>query len=71
MPDLRPLEDVTAELSAAEAAVADVEHALTRIDAGSYGTCEVCSEPMPDAALETAPASRTCARHGPEPGSTR
>jgi len=71
VPDLRPLEDVTAELSAAEAAVADVEHALTRIDAGDYGTCEVCREPMPDAVLETVPASRTCARHGPELGPLR
>jgi len=71
VPDLRPLDDVTAELSTAESGVADVEVALTRIDDGTYGTCEVCSEALPGAVLEAAPASRTCARHGSEPGPRR
>jgi DnaK suppressor protein len=33
---------------------------LTRLDAGTYGTCEVCGEPIGTARLEARPAARTC-----------
>lgn len=37
-----------------------VEHALTRIDAGSYGICERCGEPIPVARLEVLPYTTFC-----------
>ncbi|HEX2850010.1 MAG TPA: TraR/DksA C4-type zinc finger protein [Acidimicrobiales bacterium] len=43
-----------------EGELADVEHALQRIDNGSYGTCEACGKPIDDARLEAMPATRFC-----------
>jgi RNA polymerase-binding transcription factor DksA len=43
--------------------LADVEHALEKLDAGSYGKCETCGEDIPDARLEALPASRFCMTH--------
>jgi RNA polymerase-binding transcription factor DksA len=36
----------------------EVEHALAKFDAGSYGLCEVSGEPIPEARLEAMPATR-------------
>ena len=57
--DLSILEQVEAEL-------ADVEHALRRLDDGTYGTCEVCGKPIPDERLEAMPAARLCLEHQAE-----
>lgn len=38
----------------------DVEHALERLDAGTYGQCEGCGQPIGDDRLEAMPASRLC-----------
>src|SRR5438132_4196064 len=54
--DLSILEQVDAEL-------ADVEHALHRLDDGSYGTCEVDGKPIPEERLEAQPATRFCLEH--------
>jgi YteA family regulatory protein len=54
--DLSILEQVEAEL-------ADVEHALRRLDEGTYGTCEVCGQPIPEERLEAMPATRFCVEH--------
>ena len=43
--------------------LADVQLALQKLDAGSYGKCEVCGEDIPDARLEALPASRYCMTH--------
>lgn len=43
--------------------LADVEHALARIDAGTYGKCEVCGEPISLERLEARPAATLCIRH--------
>ena len=51
--DLSILESVEAEL-------ADVEHALRRLDDGTYGTCEACGQPIDDERLEAMPAARLC-----------
>ena len=51
--DLSILERVEAEL-------ADVEHALRRLDEGTYGTCEACGKPIDDDRLEAMPAARFC-----------
>ena len=36
----------------------EVEHALAKFDAGSYGLCEVSGEQIPEARLEAMPATR-------------
>jgi len=43
-----------------EAELADVEHALRRIDDGSYGLCEACGKPIDAARLDAMPAARLC-----------
>lgn len=42
------------------AAVADIEEALGRIDAGRYGTCDMCGGAIPLERLEAIPAASTC-----------
>lgn len=37
-----------------------VEHALMRVDAGSYGLCESCGEAIPVARLEVLPYTTFC-----------
>ena len=51
--DFSILERVEAELN-------DVEHALRRIDDGTYGTCEACGRPIEEERLEAVPAARLC-----------
>ena len=51
--DLSLLEQVEAEL-------ADIEHALDRLEEGTYGTCEACGKPIGDERLEAVPAARFC-----------
>ncbi len=51
--DLAILESIEAEL-------ADVEHALRRLDEGTYGTCEACGRPIDEERLEALPATRLC-----------
>jgi RNA polymerase-binding protein DksA len=38
----------------------NVDHALERMEAGTYGTCERCREPIPEERLEALPAARLC-----------
>ena len=40
-----------------------VDAALARVEAGTYGICEVCGEPIPDGRLEARPTARTCVEH--------
>jgi DnaK suppressor protein len=40
--------------------LSDVEDALAKIEAGTYGSCEQCSGPIGDARLEAMPAARLC-----------
>ena len=51
--DLTILDNIEGEL-------ADVEHALQRLDDGTYGTCEACGQPIGDDRLEAMPAARFC-----------
>jgi RNA polymerase-binding transcription factor DksA len=47
------LENIEAELD-------DIEHALGRLDDGSYGTCEACGKPISEPRLEALPGTRFC-----------
>ena len=38
----------------------DIEDALAKFDAGTYGECEVCGRRIPEARLEAMPAARVC-----------
>jgi DnaK suppressor protein len=40
--------------------LAEVDAALARVEAGSYGVCERCGSPIGDARLEALPAARLC-----------
>lgn len=58
---------VTAERGEAEAlaaslreALGEVEHALAKVDKGTYGICENCGKPISPARLEAKPAARLC-----------
>ncbi len=49
-----------------ESELADVEHALRRLDDGTYGTCEVCGRPIPDERLEALPETPFHVEHAPQ-----
>ena len=38
----------------------EVEEALARIDAGTYGDCSVCGKPIPEERLEAVPWTTLC-----------
>ena len=54
--DLSVQEDVEGRLE-------DIARALEKLDDGTYGTCEVCGEAIPDERLEAVPAARYCVTH--------
>ncbi len=41
----------------------EVDAALARLEAGTYGTCEACGKPIVAARLEAMPATRFCIEH--------
>lgn len=43
-----------------EEAIKDIEHALARLEDGSYGLCEQCSRPIPLERLEAIPHAQFC-----------
>jgi RNA polymerase-binding transcription factor DksA len=47
-------------LDATERQLTDVERAQSRLDDGSYGTCEACGRAIPIERLEARPATRFC-----------
>lgn len=58
---------VSAERGEAEALVGElrnaldaVEHAIEKLDLGTFGTCERCGQPITPARLEAKPAVKTC-----------
>jgi DnaK suppressor protein len=46
--------------SEAQARVAEIDAALGRVDAGTYGLCEACGKPIPHARLEVLPEATLC-----------
>jgi len=41
----------------------EVERALAKLDAGTYGRCETCGEAISPARLEAVPTARYCINH--------
>ncbi len=54
---------VGALIEQAERRLSEIDAARARIDAGTYGRCEVCGKPIPDGRLEARPVARTCVAH--------
>ena len=44
----------------ARAHLAEIEGALARLTDGTFGACERCGRPIPEARLEARPTARTC-----------
>ncbi len=40
--------------------LAEVEHALAKFDKGTYGSCDVCGQPIEPARLEALPQANLC-----------
>lgn len=60
-PDIQaPLMTALHALDTAERASIDVADALARMEAGTFGICTRCHEPIPAARLELRPAGRFC-----------
>ena len=51
---------VGALVQQAEAHLDEIDAALERLDAGTYGACVVCGRPIPVARLDVRPAATTC-----------
>ena len=43
-----------------EATLAEIDEALDRVQAGTFGLCESCEEPIPKARLNAVPHARFC-----------
>lgn len=56
-------ESNTSILKQLETQLGDVKNALQKIETGTYGTCEVCGQPIPDGRLAANPSARTCIAH--------
>jgi DnaK suppressor protein len=44
----------------ARAAIAEIDRALGKIEAGTYGLCEKCGNPIPEARLQALPYAALC-----------
>ncbi len=42
--------------------LADIDRALAKLDEGTYGTCDVCGEPIPAGRLEALPWATRCVK---------
>jgi len=51
---------VTALSEQARRRLSEVDDAVRRLEEGTYGACQRCGEPIPDARLEARPYARTC-----------
>jgi DnaK suppressor protein len=55
-------------LEAARSHLADLDEAIRRIEAGTYGICERCGQPITAQRLAARPAARTCIGCAARPG---
>ncbi len=56
-------EERIATLALLETRYRNVRRALEKIEAGTYGICEISGEPIEPARLSANPAARTCQKH--------
>jgi DnaK suppressor protein len=56
-------EERTSMLKTLQARLTDIKEAIAKIDAGSYGVCEVCGKAIESDRLEANPAAPTCKEH--------
>jgi DnaK suppressor protein len=40
--------------------LADIEHALSKLDDGTYGICDSCGEPIPEGRMKVIPHANLC-----------
>lgn len=64
--DLEALERDAGNVAVVRAQLEDVDRALEKFDAGTYGVCEQCGLPIPLARLRRVPAARFDAPHQAE-----
>lgn len=50
----------TATARSIAASIADIDRALSKIEAGTYGVCDSCGDPIGEARLEALPAAALC-----------
>ena len=55
-------------LEQAHARLADLDEAIRRIEAGTYGRCDDCGQPITADRLAARPAARTCIGCAARPG---
>lgn len=53
---------VSAIARATQQHLVEIDAAMDRLSAGTYGTCETCGQPIGEGRLEARPAARTCIR---------
>ena len=54
------LESDESVLQRTETELAEIDAAMGRLDAGTYGICEQCRQPIGEGRLEAMPAARYC-----------
>ena len=57
---IEELEERQAEIGPLRARWQEVKSALEKIEAGTYGVCEVCNKAIEEDRLEANPAAKTC-----------
>jgi len=50
----------TATARSIASSIADIDRAIEKVDAGSYGICDACGRPISPARLEALPATAFC-----------
>jgi DnaK suppressor protein len=54
---------LSALIDASQEHLSDIETAVTRLEQGIYGICDVCLQPIPTARLDARPTAQTCVEH--------
>ncbi|MFA6392796.1 MAG: TraR/DksA C4-type zinc finger protein [Candidatus Paceibacterota bacterium] len=53
-------EEKSSTLSALESRLNDIQSALSKIEIGTYGVCEICHNKIEEERLEVNPSAKTC-----------
>ncbi len=61
--DIESSVERTSLLATLEPKYRAIRHALAKIEAGTYGQCEICGKPIEPARLKVNPSARTCELH--------